>query len=142
MTPAADPIAALRTILLADPDLDTAVNGQVYGGEIPEAESKSMPVAAVVLRPAGGPSTPGGGYQQFGKQRVDVVCYGHTLSESYAIDRLVYPILNAIQRQVADSVLVHSATCEAKAATARDPLKQWPTTYSSWLVLAAEVAAN
>lgn len=135
---ALDPIAALRTTLLADHDVATITNERIFGGELPDSESKSQPRAAVVLKPAGGAGNPGGGYQQYGKTRVDVICFGETLNESWAVYLATYAALKGIRRVVSDGVLLHSADVSSKGVTARDAVKQWPITYSSWLVLAAE----
>lgn len=141
MSAAVDPIKGVRALLLADTDVAALVGDSVYGAEIPETLSASMPVAAIVLKPAGGPSRPGGGYQQFGAVRVDVVCYGETLKQSWSVYLAVYTALQDLRRGVYDGVLLHSADPSSKGVTARDPVTQWPTTYSSWLVLASEVAA-
>lgn len=133
-----DLMSALKAILLADSTVANLVVKRV-GMEVPEADAKNMPVAAIVLKPAGGPKD--GGYQTTGNQRVDVICYGESLAESWTVYLAVYTVLNAIERELSQGVLVHSADVQAKGATARDPLKQWPVTYSSWLVLASEVPA-
>lgn len=136
-----DPIAAVRTVLLADTAVAALVSTRIYGGEVPASASPTMPRACIVLNAAGGPENPGGGYQQYGNTRLDVFCYGATLNESWAVYLAAYTALKQMRRQVVSSVLLHSASVSSKGATARDPLTQWPTTLSSWLVLAAEIAA-
>jgi hypothetical protein len=134
----ADVIPALKDILLADSTVSDLVVKRI-GMEVPEADAENMPVAAIVLKPSGGPGN--GGYQTTGKKRVDVICYGESLEDSWAVYLAAEAALNAIKRNVSQRVLVHSADVQAKGSTARDPVKKWPVTYSSWLVLASEVEA-
>jgi hypothetical protein len=138
---AVDPVAAIRALLLADADTHALVGDQGVVDEIDEAIAPSMPKAIIVLKPSGGPGSPGGGYQQYGASRIDLICYGATLYESYHVYLAVYGMLKHLHRVVSQGVLIHSATPQSKGSTARDPLNQWPVTYSSWVVLAAETAA-
>lgn len=140
MTEIVSPVAAIRAILLADSDIEAIVVDRVFD-EIDEDEAKLMPRAAIVLQPSGGPSSPGGGFQQYGRQRIDVHCYGETLYESYMLSLTVYAVLKHLPRQVAAGALVYAATVQSKSSTARNPLNQWPVTYSSWLVTYAEIPA-
>lgn len=136
---AADPIGALRTLLLATGSITAVIGQRVRALELHVDDAATMPQATIVLKPAGGPG--GEAYQDYGRTRVDVICYGATLDESLDVYLAVYPVLKSIQRAKVAGVLLHSASVSSKGATARDPLKEWPVTYSSWLVLAAEIAA-
>jgi hypothetical protein len=138
MSAAADPLGALRTILLADADVAAASGGNVYCIEIRREDVKAMPRAAVLLKPAGGPGARG--YQQFGKLRVTVACYGETGDESWTLWLTVKPVLQQLARVTSQHALIHSATMEADGAFGIDPTTQWPTTFSSWLVLASDIA--
>lgn len=139
MTPAPDALEALRALLLADSDVTALVVDRVRCLALHADDAPSMPRAAVVLKPAGGPKN--AGYMQHGKKRVDVTCYGTTLDESWDLYLAVEPVLASVERVVSQGVLLHSATETSKGASGIDPLKQWPTTYSTWLVLHAETAA-
>lgn len=137
-----DPIAAIRTVLLADPAVSALVDTRIWGAEVPTEpinEVKLMPRAGVVLNPSGGPG--GEGYNEFGKQRIDTLCYGATLMEAWHVHLAVYAVLKQLRRQKAANVLLHSADPAAKGASGRDPVTQWPVTLSSWLVLCSEIAA-
>lgn len=139
MTAAADPTSALRTLLLANGTVVALVGARVRALELHADDAKTMPQACIVLKPAGGPG--GEAYQDYGRSRIDVICYGATLDESLDVYLAVYPALKSIQRAKVAGVLLHSAEVSSKSSTARDPVKEWPVTYSSWLVLAAEIAA-
>lgn len=139
MTEAADPLGALRAILLADADVNAITGGRVRCLALHQDDVAAMPLTAVVLKPAGGPGA--AGYQQFGKRRVDVTCYGATLDDSWDVYLTVQPVLHQLEQVVSQAVLLHSVTEESAGASGIDPFTQWPTTYSTWLVLAADVAA-
>jgi hypothetical protein len=135
-----DPVAALRTFLLADDVTADLVGTRIYGqGIMKKTDRDLMPAAAVVLNAAGGPSTPGGGFTEFGMTRVDAFCYGSTLNESWKVYRAVLYALKQLTTQEIDSTLVHSVTVSSKGVTAMDPVTQWPLTLASFLVLAAEI---
>lgn len=140
---AADPLEALRSILLADATVTGLVGDRVRCLSLHADDEKALTAqtscAAIRLKPAGGPGARG--YQQFGKRRVDITCYGASVDESYDVYLAVQPILHQLERVTVGTVLIHSATEESSAAVGVNPLTQWPETYSSWLVLAADVAA-
>ena len=138
MTAAADPFGALRTILLADSDVDTACGGRVFCFAVPKAEVKAMPRAAVLLKPAAGPRARS--YQELTRQRVTVDCIGDTLDVAWDLWLTVKPVLNQVERVTAANALIHSATMEAEGVNGVDPFTQWPTTFSSWIVLASDIA--
>jgi hypothetical protein len=135
----ADPIAAVRTVLLADDDTAALVSTRIYGGEVPEPALKAMPQATIVLNPVGGIPNPGGGFQNYGNTRIDVCCYGATLNEAWKVYLAAYTALKQMRPQHADDVLLHSADVVSKGTLARDPVTQWPTVLSTFSVLAAEI---
>lgn len=137
-----DPVAAIRTVLLADGGVAALVETRVYGGEVPEKDTNKMGRACVVVNASGGMGMSGGeGYLELGKQRIDTICYGSTLNEAFTVYCAVHRALKQMHRRVASGVLLHSAEPVSKGVTARDPVTTWPTTLASWSVLASEVAA-
>lgn len=141
MSAAVDPIAAIIAVLLADPDVAALVSMHVFGGEVPETLNATMPLDCVVVKAAGGPGSPGGGFQDYGQSRLDFFCYGPTPNASWAVYLAVFHALKQMHRQKSAGVLLHSADCVSKGASGRDPVKQWPLTLTSFLVLASEVTA-
>lgn len=135
-----DPIAAVVAVLNADADVAALVAGRVFGGELPREQVESMPRAAVVVSPAGGPG--GRGYQDFAKVRVDVDCYGATPRDAWLLHLAVRTALKHLRRTVAKGVLLHSADVSADGASGRDPETDWAVTVSSYLVSVAEIAAD
>jgi hypothetical protein len=126
----ADPISDIRTLLLADTAVAGLVDTRVFGGELPEAESAQMPRAAVVVSPAGGPGRPK--FMKIRHTRVDTICYGATLHDSWQLHLAVREALETLARP---SGSVKAIEMSAEAANARDPVKQWPTCYASYRVL-------
>lgn len=136
-----DPIGAVRTLLLADAAVIALVGGRVFGGELPPDESKHVTErCSIVLTPAGG-GLLGRAYQDYGDTRVDVTCYGPDLNETWNVYLAAKTVLRQLQRKKVGNVLLHSATESSRGSLACDPVKQWPTCYSSWQVLAAFIAA-
>jgi len=125
-----DPIADLRTLLLADSGVAAIAGTSVYGGELPEPQAATAPAAAVVLRPSGGI-----GRLKTMKTRtirIDTVCYGQTLKDSWTLHLAVREALETLARPTG---CVKSVEMASEAANARDSVKQWPTCYASYSVL-------
>lgn len=136
-----DPLAALIAYLKADADVTAAVGTRVFGGELPPGETKSMPRKAIVIRPSGGPQTFGGGYQQYGELRLDFFAYGETPLEAFNVWRALHPALKQMRRNRQSTTLLHWAQPSGSPIALRDPDTDWSYNFSSWVVLAAEVAA-
>lgn len=139
MSAAADPLGALRALLLADPTVAGLVGQRVRCLALHDDDEKAMPYQLVLLKPAGGPGAKG--FKQFGTRRIDVTCYGATIDESYDLYLAVQPVLHQMSRVKLQNVLLHSASEESAGSSGIHPVTQWPTTYSSWLVTAADIAA-
>lgn len=127
-----DPIELVVTLLRADTDVAALVAARVYGGALPE--DLAMPQAAVVVRPAGGPGRRGA--QGWRLNRVDTVCYGATLRESWQTHLAVREALETLTP--ADGLKEAHVTSDG--TNALDPVTQWPTCYASFLVLSTVTA--
>lgn len=136
-----DSLGAIVNFLKADAGVASLVGTRVFGGELPRAETDSMPRAAIVVRPAGGLGTFGQAFQEYGDRRVDVRCYGTTPSAADAVYRHVHPALKQLSRVKQGSVLLHWARPAGGPLTLRDQDTDWPFTFCAWQVLAAEVTA-
>ena len=134
----ADVIAALEAVLKADAGVAALAGARVFGTELPAAESASMPLKAVVLRPSGGASLTGAGWAEHDTQRVDAFCYGETFDQAMRLDRAVHASLGALRRQVAAGVLLHWAQVAGGYLPFRDPDGDWPAVFRSWQVFFAE----
>lgn len=129
-----DPIADIRALLLADPTVDGLVSGRVYHSELPDSESPNMPQQAVVVAQAGGPGRPK--TLKTRNLRVDTICYGATLYESYQLHQAVREVLETLDRA---SGSVKSLETLTDGQNARDPLKQWPVCFASYRALTTTI---
>jgi hypothetical protein len=129
-----DPLAAIIALLLDDDAVTALADGRVFGGELPEEHNAAMPQPAVVVSPAGGPGRPG--TIKYRRNRIDTICYGATLLQSWQLHLAVREALETMGRDGA----VFTASISSDGANARDPVKQWPTCYASYSVLSATEA--
>lgn len=125
-----DPIADIRTLLLADAAVAAIAGTRVFGGEIPENEAAAMPEATVVVKAAGGPGRPK--FMKIRRIRVDTICYAATLHDSKQLHDAVREALETLDRP---SGSVKSIEIASEALNARDQVKQWPTCYASYSAL-------
>lgn len=141
---AVDPIGALVTFLLDDPDVAARTENRVYGGELPaeETQSEDFPRTAVVVSPAGGGLLTGRAYENFSDLRVNVVCYGATVREAWLTHLDTRAALKQMRRTLVGDVTLHWARESVSAPVARDPVTKWPTALGQFQVLAAEVAPS
>jgi hypothetical protein len=96
--------------LLADAAVTRPRRRRVFGGELPpdEIKARRRRRCLVVLTPAGGGLL--GGYQDFGKTRVDVTCYGTTSTSRTNVYLAVQSPSFAVAAVKVGNVLLHSAT--------------------------------
>lgn len=127
-----DPIAELRTVLLEDAAVAALADDRVYSGELRRDLNPSMPVAAVVLAPAGGPGRPG--TLKVRRTRVDTICYGATLNQAWKLHLAVREALETISRRLGALITIETSS---DGSLARDQATQWPTCYASYTVLSA-----
>lgn len=131
-------IAALVALLKADTAVAAIAGTRVYGGELPEADAPFMPRAAVVITPSGGERENGVDYLT--RPHIDVRSYGATQREGWLLDQAVHDYLKHNLRKSAANTLVHSVSPDTGPFLMRDADGQWPMTFSTYRVLAAEVA--
>lgn len=135
-----DVIKALIDYLLADATVSGLVGSRGFGGELPRAETDSMPRAAFVVRRSGGFQTIGSGYQEYGDSRYDVQCYGATPEQADELWRAVFTSLKTMRRTKQSGCLLHWAREAGGPLPIRDLDADWPYVISSWQIMTAEVA--
>lgn len=132
----ADPISAIITVLRDDAGVTAITSGKV-GWEIEAADRANMQ-AIVVVKPGGGPGD--NSYQQFGRQRVDTLCYGAIGKEAWQVYLAVRDALKQLKPCTIDGVSIKTVTITAVGNLGVDPETQWPVCLASFNVLAAETA--
>lgn len=133
---------ALRLFLLADPVVAPLVDGRVFANEIPDEEAEFMPRKTVLISSAGSAylSTANSSYQQVDARMKDVRCYGESPYESRRLWDAVNAALKNMRRHLRGDCLLYSAVKIGGPETMREPDDEWPLSFSSYQVLAAEVA--
>lgn len=132
MPDVADPIAALVAILLADAGVAALAGARVFGGELPETETKFMPRAALVVSPSGGVSLTAGSYAEHDTGRTDLFAYGATQQEANALLATAALALRRVMRQVAAGALIHWVQPAGGGASGRDAQLIWPRAFQSF----------
>ncbi|ALJ14266.1 hypothetical protein [Sphingopyxis macrogoltabida] len=131
----ADPIAALRTWLLADAPIAELVGEDVFGGSLDGDILDRGPKAALVVTPSGGPSLTGRSNAEFDTARIDLIAYGATPAEADALMRTAAPRLWTIDRIVIGDTLIHWVNRAGGAGMARKSDTQWPQAFRSFQIL-------
>lgn len=136
-----DHLRDVVAILDANASLTTLVGTRVFGGELPRVEVDSMPRKCVVVKFSGSPGGPGSGdYTRLFEFRIDVLSYGETPLEADRVRRAAYPIFKELSREEVSSTLYHRAVHSGGPLQLRDADTEWPLSFDSFDVLAAEKA--
>ena len=133
----ADIIGAIVAGLKASADVNGYTGGRVFGGELPDDETKAMPRAAIVVRPSGGASLTAGSFSDHDTQRLDVLAYAATPWEANMLSRLARRALTAIRRQVIGGCLIHWVERAGGFSAGRDKDAAWPVAFQSFQVFHA-----
>ncbi len=137
-----DVVSALRQYLLSHSEVTDLVGTRIWGGVLPQLESRNMPRNNIVIQ-----ASPGGfgrwqrTYIRAGNNRMDLRCYGGDIEQAYAIYRAVHPLLCQLRRGVVTGTLLYDVTPLIEAATLIEPDTKWPFAFASYNVLAAWDAA-
>lgn len=127
-----DPVAEIVAVLKADEGVvAVATAAHVYAAGLP-TKGLQMPQAAVVVKPAGGPGRRGRSHIRDG--RVDTVCYGASLRESWQLHLAVREALENLERTTGS---IFSVSTASDGTNALDPVELWPTCYASYTVMSA-----
>lgn len=151
--PFVDELAAVRKYLADDADVAALCSTRVYADELPRDQAALMPRTAVVINDTGLGS--GGGalglannsYLPLSTSTKDLRCYGATFAEARAVWNACARALKDIGlhgRVVVDlgggaRVMLYDAT-PAAPATMREPTVEWPLSFSTFNLTAAENA--
>ena len=130
----ADPVSAIRALLLADAGVAGAVSGRVFGGELPAEEARAMPRAALVVSASGGVPLAADTYVEHDSLRFDVFAYGATPPEAAALLELASLVLRRARRGVWAGLLVHWVQPAGGYSDGRDPQLAWPRAFRSFQI--------
>lgn len=137
MAEPADLIGALVALLQADATLQASLGTRVFGGELPEGETKHMPRRALVIRPSGGLSLTGQSNLEHDTQRVDLFAFGATPQEAGRLMAAAHLCLRRVNRVVSAGVLIHWCQSAGGFLSSREPETDWPRVFQSFQVFHA-----
>lgn len=114
----------------------------VFRPDLPSNMDESMPLASIVVRPAGG-------YRQFGASmmpladpRLDFICFGSNQGQATAIARTVATELKQLAfPQTWEHTILYSATVNAGPVPLPDTQTLWPAAWLSATVMHGEYPA-
>ncbi|MDA2936834.1 DUF3168 domain-containing protein [Acidobacteria bacterium AH-259-A15] len=136
-----DHMAALVAAAKADAGISALVSTRVFGGELPKAETPSMPRKSLVVKFAGGGFGPGSAdYLQLIEFRLDALSYGETFFQADRVRRATHAFFKNLQRQVQGDTLIHRCNVSGGPISFRDPDTDWAVIFESYDVLVAEEA--
>ena len=136
-----NPIVALVTFFKADSALSALVGTRVFGAELPNTETESMPRAVVVISPAGSPPGPGANSNlSFMSLRLDMKCYGTTPLTAWSVYLAVRDALKGLEGSVKDTVLLYDASIEGGPIQLRDADLEWPLVLGTFNLRVSETA--
>ena len=130
MEPRGNPLAAIRTVLLADAKVAQMTGGRVFVPELPRKEAQEMPRACVVVRGTGGSSLGPGARSRvpWTITRLDIQSFGKWPYDANQLHWAVYDVMTSLARTEADDIILHDATCTGGPIDDRDADADWPFT--------------
>jgi hypothetical protein len=133
----ADIVTAIVELLKADAGIAALAGEHVYGGELPPDVPALMPRSAIVVQPSGGVPFAPASTADLEAQRIDLVCYGPTLREAFALRSRGNRVLLDTKRRVIASTLIHWVQWAGGYLTGRDRDAGWPYAFQSYQALFA-----
>lgn len=136
-----DPVAALRSFLLADADVAALAGTRIFGSELPRSEVQAMPRKAALIRKAGAGASVGNASRvRFSAPRMDIFCYGETPYEAARLDLAVYEALKQMEPNVQGTCRLHDAVLAGGPIDLREEDTSWALVFRSYQVATAEQA--
>lgn len=133
-----DGLGALIALLKADSTISALIGTRVFGEELPEAETDSMPRQCIVIQDAGGIRN--NSYLDINKMRLDFFCYGLTPIEAREVWRTLATVLRELERTIQSSTVIYQAEHSAGPFYSRNKESgfltntNWPLIIDTWLV--------
>lgn len=135
MSEVADLTAGLVAYLKTPAVLHTLLQGRVFGGELPPAQTETMPRKALVVSASGGVSLTGGSFVETDTARVDLFAFGETPIEAARVMRESALAMKRLRRSIHAGCLLHWANPAGGAIGGREPQTEWPRQFQSFQVM-------
>lgn len=135
-------IGAIRQYLLSESEINTLVDGRVFGIEIPDTEANAMPRKCILINSVGTGNV-NAGFGAYGNTLKDIRCYGETPYESARVyDAVKHYLKQLTRREVTPTgllpVLLYSAIPVSGSFTSREPDTDWPVTFGTYNIMISE----
>lgn len=130
-----DPMAGLCAFLkaqLADLLFKTQHGPAVFRPDLPKDFDQNMPVACIVVRPAGGYTRFGKSMLYMGDPRADLTCYGGTQWEATRVAQSAVVALKQLVSQTWENTRLYSANVSGGPTPLPDQQTLWP---ACWLAV-------
>ena len=132
----------LTAYLRAHPGVSAAVgavgtNSLPITGELKGALAALMPRRAIVVTSSGGPELPGRNHD-LARGRMDVRCYGKTISDAWALHNDVYQVLRRGGRRAMNGQQMVTVRPSGGGIQDRGPEGDWPFVFSEYTLTMTE----
>ena len=133
--------SAISTVLATVTAPGATTSGPaIFRPDMPQWMDKTMPVAAIVVRPAGGYKMFGTGPLPVTDPVLDMICYGGGQQQSYTVAAAAAQALRALRMSVWEGATVYWARIAAGPVPLPDAATYWPATWLSAQVMVSENA--
>jgi len=127
-----DVVVGLKEWLADGAELAEAVEGRIFGHELPDAEAPSMPRPCVVITLAGGFTD--GLPEEMDRARVDIKSYGATPDQAATVSIRVRRRMRELTRTVRNGIVISAPSRVGGYIPFREPIGDWPAFLRSYLV--------
>ena len=132
-----NPLAAIRTVLLDDAEVNAMTGGRIFVPELSDPENRfglstteiqQMPRKCAVIRSTGGGSLGPGARSRvpWVNTRLDIQSFGKTTYEADEVHWAIYAAMVALNRRVAHNTVLYDAIVTGGPIHERDPDTDWP----------------
>ncbi|MBU0846422.1 hypothetical protein KKH23_04475 [Patescibacteria group bacterium] len=128
-----DTATLLKTFLLADSTLATAVTNRIWAGKVPDSQFGSMPRAALLILPNTAMAEIG---VPVYTERYDLYCYDDDLFNAWQNYRKLFNALHRVGLQVVDTnKRIMQSWLVAGPTALLEPDMNWPYIFSAFNVI-------
>lgn len=114
----------------------------VFRPRLPEELTDRMPLACLVVRPAGGYRMFGAGTMPVADPNMDITCYAAGPNQSYQIALAVAQSLKQLSQSVWENTTLYWAKIAGGPIPLPDAQTRWPATWVGIQVMAGEIAGQ
>lgn len=116
----------------------------VFRPDLPQAIDPAMPMASIVVRPAGGYRMFGDSMLQVADPRIDIICFGSTQTQSWEVaQNVAYQLQQTGQKpQEWEGCWIYSIVVNAGPVPLPDAQTLWPATWLGATMMHGQLPAS